>query len=221
MQQYKKLLLTGLVALSSISIANAVCTPPTTLKCACQHPIINSEGKLACGEDYCAKNGKKCMPDGSCCETEKHCASSEQGLQCCADGQTCDATKGCVDGCEEGQLSCKIGTDAWCCDKGNTCGSSINSCNKCRNVEDISDENECSSCGWVWHFYANPDLDDGPVDIYRCFEGTPQLVEAHYSSSGEQGYTLYEFCPNGSYPFTCSSQEMPTGICRIATGYCK
>ena len=90
----KKLLLTSLIVLCLVSMANATCTPPTTLKCECQHPIINSEGKLACGEDYCAKNGKKCMPNGSCCEADKFCESS-LGKQCCPDGQSCDTTKGC------------------------------------------------------------------------------------------------------------------------------
>ena len=96
---HKKLLL-ATVLVSSIHIANATCTPPTTLKCNCAHPIINSEGKLACGASYCGD--KKCMPDGSCCETEKYCESSELGKQCCADGQTCDTTSGCIladDGC--------------------------------------------------------------------------------------------------------------------------
>ena len=102
----KKLLLTSFAVLSSIGLANAVCTPPTTLKCACQHPIIEN-GVLVCGPSYCGD--KKCMPDGSCCETEKYCESSV-GTQCCAEGQTCDATTGCVEEkdiealCTEGQI---------------------------------------------------------------------------------------------------------------------
>ena len=90
----KKLLLTSFAVLSSIGLANAVCTPPTTLKCACQHPTIEN-GLLVCGESYCGD--KKCMPDGSCCESDKYCESSEQGKQCCSDGQTCDTTTGCVE----------------------------------------------------------------------------------------------------------------------------
>ena len=92
----KKLLLASLISLSCINMANATCTPPTTLKCQCQHPIIDSNGKLACGEDYCAKNGKKCMPNGSCCETEKYCEVGNTKY-CCAEGQTCDTTSGCVE----------------------------------------------------------------------------------------------------------------------------
>lgn len=91
----KKLLLTGLISLYSIGMANAICTSPATLKCQCQHPIINSEGKLACGTSYCGD--KQCMPDGSCCETEKYCNSSGQGKQCCSTEQSCDTTKGCVE----------------------------------------------------------------------------------------------------------------------------
>ena len=89
----KKLLLTSFAVLSSIGLANAVCTPPTTLKCACQHPIIEN-GVLVCGPSYCGD--KKCMPDGSCCETEKYCESSV-GTQCCAEGQTCDTANGCIE----------------------------------------------------------------------------------------------------------------------------
>ena len=96
----KKILLTGLISLCSISAANAICTPPTTLKCECAHPIVNSEGKLACGTSYCGD--KKCMPNGACCETEKYCVSSEQGTQCCAENQSCDTTKGCVSPCGDG-----------------------------------------------------------------------------------------------------------------------
>ena len=91
----KKLLLTGLISLCSISVANAVCTPPTTLKCNCAHPIIDAEGKLACGTSYCGD--KKCMPDGSCCPEGNYCESTEQGKQCCSDGQSCNATTGCVE----------------------------------------------------------------------------------------------------------------------------
>ena len=90
----KKLLLSGLICMCSISIANALCTSPATLKCNCAHPIINSEGKLACGTSYCGN--KKCMPDGSCCETEKYCEVGDTKY-CCADNQTCDTTKGCIE----------------------------------------------------------------------------------------------------------------------------
>jgi len=89
----KKLLLTGLISLCSISVANAVCTPPTTLKCNCAHPIIDAEGKLACGTSYCGD--KKCMPDGSCCPEGNYCESTEEGKQCCSDGQSCNTITGC------------------------------------------------------------------------------------------------------------------------------
>ena len=46
--------------------------------CQCQHPIIDSNGKIACGEDYCAKNGKKCMKNGSCCNIP-----NEARTECC------------------------------------------------------------------------------------------------------------------------------------------
>ena len=90
----KKLLLTGLINFCCISIVNATCTPPTTLKCECAHPIIEN-GQLACGSSYCGD--KKCMPNGSCCETEKYCEVGDTKY-CCAEGQTCDTTSGCVEG---------------------------------------------------------------------------------------------------------------------------
>jgi len=90
----KKILLTGLISLCSISVANAACIPPTTLKCNCAHPIIDSEGKLACGASYCGD--KKCMPDGSCCETKKYCEVGDKKY-CCVDNQTCDTATGCVE----------------------------------------------------------------------------------------------------------------------------
>ena len=88
----KKFILLTTALLSSIS-AYAVCTPPTTLKCNCAHPIIEN-GVLACGASYCGD--KKCMPDGSCCESEKYCEVGDNKY-CCADGQTCDSTKGCIE----------------------------------------------------------------------------------------------------------------------------
>jgi len=102
---YKKLLLTTIL-LSSIHIANATCTPPTTLKCNCAHPIIDSEGKLACGSSYCGD--KKCMPDGSCCEPEKYCEVGDKKY-CCADNQTCDTTSGCIEKKDLATLCAKAG----------------------------------------------------------------------------------------------------------------
>ena len=66
----KKILLTSLIGLCSVSMANAICSPPTTLKCDCQHPIIEN-GVLVCGPSYCGD--KKCMPDGSCCPEANFC----------------------------------------------------------------------------------------------------------------------------------------------------
>jgi len=102
---HKKLLL-ATVLVSSIHIANATCTPPTTLKCNCAHPIINSEGKLACGSSYCGD--KKCMPDGSCCETEKYCEVGD-AKYCCAENQTCDTTAGCVNASTDFETICVNG----------------------------------------------------------------------------------------------------------------
>ena len=89
----KKILLTSLIGLCSISMANAVCTPPTTLKCDCQHPIIEN-GVLVCGPSYCGD--KKCMPDGSCCPEANFCQVGNSKY-CCAENQTCDTSIGCIE----------------------------------------------------------------------------------------------------------------------------
>ena len=88
----KKIILLTTALLSSVSVYGA-CNSTLDLGCRCQHPIINSEGKLACGEDYCAKVGKKCMSDGTCCESDKYC---EVTKECCSENQTCDNAKGCI-----------------------------------------------------------------------------------------------------------------------------
>ena len=106
----KKIILLTTALLSSIS-AYAVCTPPTTLKCNCAHPILEN-GVLACGASYCGD--KKCMPDGSCCESEKYCEVGDNKY-CCADGQTCDTTKGCVETANE----CNGKNDYTPCQNGN------------------------------------------------------------------------------------------------------
>ena len=89
----KKILLTSLIGLCSVSMANAVCTPPTTLKCDCQHPIIEN-GVLVCGPSYCGD--KKCMPDGSCCPEANFCQVGNSKY-CCTENQTCDTSTGCIE----------------------------------------------------------------------------------------------------------------------------
>ena len=122
----KKIILLTTALLSSIS-AYAVCTPPTTLKCNCAHPIIEN-GVLACGASYCGD--KKCMPDGSCCESEKYCEVGDNKY-CCADGQTCDTTKGCVETvneCLDGETPCSNELENWCCNNTNSCGENADEC---------------------------------------------------------------------------------------------
>lgn len=103
----RKILLSCVFCFCGFSFANAACTPPATLKCECQHPIIEN-GQLVCGPSYCAEN-TNCMPNGSCCPTANYCNSTEQGKQCCEEGQTCDTTKGCV----EGIFDCTNGLNKW------------------------------------------------------------------------------------------------------------
>ena len=110
-----------MLTLSFAPLAKGACTPPIGTSdnpCQCQHPVIEN-GILKCGPSYCGD--KKCMPNGSCCETEKYCSSSENGIQCCSETQTCDTTKGCVEGCsienciecDETKTSCKICADGY------------------------------------------------------------------------------------------------------------
>ena len=125
---HKKLLLTTIL-LSSIHMANATCTPPTTLKCNCAHPIINSAGELACGTSYCGD--KKCMPNGSCCPEDNYCESSEKGKQCCAEGQTCDTTSGCVEkACITDCTNQENGTE--CCTSSGVAGVCIKGTKDCQ-----------------------------------------------------------------------------------------
>ena len=177
---HKKLLL-ATVLVSSIHIANATCTPPTTLKCNCAHPIINSEGKLACGASYCGD--KKCMPDGSCCETEKYCESSELGKQCCADGQTCDTKSGCVEKpvatltCADASYKhCSLNGAEWCCayqSTGFDCGEIAYFCiNK-----DMPSEEDINSgyCGFAYGIALDSSELDGSMS-----QGDPDLAPVRY-----------------------------------------
>ena len=178
---YKKLLLTTIL-LSSIHIANATCTPPTTLKCNCAHPIIDSEGKLACGTSYCGD--KKCMPDGSCCEPEKYCEVGDKKY-CCADNQTCDTTSGCVEkvveecfGKENGiYCSAAEGKDGACYD-----GFCITSCLEYANIKSAyadclnSAPNRCSPCGVESNCRIDVEVqtsDDAPIG--QCIDGQTLL----------------------------------------------
>ena len=117
-----------MLLLSSVSVY-AACYPLWGSKdrpCQCQYPIIDSNGKIGCGEDYCAKNGKKCMPNGGCCDIEKYCETSEKGKQCCNSSETCDTRNGCVNAvCENiycGDGECQNGVcvaeDGTTCEEG-------------------------------------------------------------------------------------------------------
>ena len=189
----KKLLLTSLISLSSIGIANALCTPPATLKCECAHPIVNSEGKLACGTSYCGD--KKCMPNGACCETEKFCISLEQGTQCCAENQSCDTTMGCVEGKADIETLCaKAGgtiieatsgtfcmrnvkmswydAEEWCLNNGMTMPALNEMCPSCDGTTYSGGcSRKCSELsgngsGYVWSASLNP---DGSASAFLVF----------------------------------------------------
>lgn len=166
----RKILLSCVFCFCGFSFANAACTPPATLKCECQHPIIEN-GQLVCGPSYCAEN-TNCMPNGSCCPTANYCNSTEQGKQCCEEGQTCDTTKGCVEEMmpevcagvfETNGISFCMSTDwmsrakalTWCSDNGMTLASMNDICpswdgtygfDKCPKLA----ESDSGFYTWVW-----------------------------------------------------------------------
>ena len=145
----KKLLLASLISLSCINIAKASCTPPTTLKCQCQHPIIDSNGKLACGEDYCAKNGKKCMPNGSCCEEAKFC-----GGDCCSENEICDTASN----------TCQPSAVGNC--KGKTWSVYPYMMGTSNATQVNAEKAECEACGYTWEVIT--DFNDNVSTMQGC-----------------------------------------------------
>lgn len=114
----KILLLTTAVLLSSASVY-AVCNPNLPV-CQCAYPEMKN-GIIGCSETYC-KTGTKCMPDGSCCPSEKFCGSN-----CCAENeicntstQTCEATLTCK---SDEEVCSNSAGEQWCCTVG-TCSTS-------------------------------------------------------------------------------------------------
>ena len=121
-----KMLLAFVSSLTLISTANAACTPlgagSKNEPCECALPVFEN-GRIKCGPSYCGE--KRCMPNGSCCEVERYCESTEKGKQCCSENQECYAVEGCLV-CIENTI------------KG-TCG-------VCQNEKWVDDSDLCSAC---------------------------------------------------------------------------
>ena len=185
----KKIILLTTALLSSVSVYGA-CNSTLDLGCRCQHPIINSEGKLACGEDYCAKVGKKCMSDGTCCESDKYC---EVTKECCSENQTCDTISGCVE-----NNTCSSDTDC----ASNLCNTSTGKC--CPQIDGLPETivlYENKNAGIV---IKSP--------LYNIYEGRCSLgisISAHF------GVDEWCDCPIGDevdQRFECLSQSC-SNIC--------
>ena len=189
----KKFILLTTALLSSANVWGA-CTPPITFKCNCAHPIIEN-GQLACGTSYCGD--KKCMPDGSCCETNNYCESNI-GKQCCSDSQTCDATNGCVEAVNE----CNGKNDYTLCQNGNgycyegyclTRGSLHSQCTQLVNIRNSLEYCEAGAALSCWKENEF---------ICHTFEAgdPPKIYEECYSASirpeGEYEYEMSQ-CPSG------------------------
>ena len=208
----KKLLLTCLISLSSIGIANALCTPPATLKCECAHPIINAEGKLACGASYCGD--KKCMPNGSCCPEANFCQVGNDKY-CCAEGQTCDTASGCVDAKENIETLCANGggtiisassgsfckskdpmdwyqAKEWCLNNGMTMPTMYEMCPSWDGNIGNGKCSELSGKGinWVWSATIYPD--DSESAFYVSLSNG--YVDYYYRYDGGLYYGHYAFC---------------------------
>ena len=104
--------------LSSEVYSASSCTPDFVPKCKCQFPVYDGK-ELKCGDDYCAKKGKTCMNNGSCCTTP-----NQAKTQCCDtngngvanDDTCCPALE--TEGCEtevDTTTGCKV-----CKEKGST-----------------------------------------------------------------------------------------------------
>ena len=203
----KKLLLTGLISLCSISVANAVCTPPTTLKCNCAHPIIDAEGKLACGTSYCGD--KKCMPNGSCCETEKYCQVGNDKY-CCSEGQTCDTTSGCVEG--------KADIETLCANAGGTIitASSGTFCMSNDYMTWYEAEEWCSSIGMTMPtMYEMCPSWDGKIGFGLCPElSGPGTYFAWSATANGSGEAFNVILSGGDVGTTLTKESVYSAFCR-------
>ena len=133
----KKLLLTTLICLSSISITNAMCVPsPIPAPCKCAHPIIEN-GHLACGPTYCP-NDTTCMLNGACCKTEKVCGSLS--TKCCKDNENCIDGISC---CPDNKPYVDASGNCVECTTNEHCMKTTDSCGICSNGTCVASDAKC------------------------------------------------------------------------------
>ncbi len=83
--------------------------------------------------------------DGYCC------ASKSESQDCCeAAGETWNNGV-CGQACNvDTQHECTSGTDTWCCNNGQSCGSTIGQCVNCNYSNPPTSQTACEACGWEW-----------------------------------------------------------------------
>ena len=179
----KIVLLTSLIGLCSISMANAMCTPTgvNIEKCECAHPIIEN-GHLACGPTYCP-TGTTCMPLGNCCKTEKVCGSLS--TECCKDDETCIDGISC---CTDDKPYLDANGNCVECTTNEHCMQTTDSCGICSNGTCVASDAKC------------------PQTMY-CDENFACMCDVGYTTcSDSECCSSSQTCVNGT---KCCSTETP------------
>ena len=160
--------------LSSEAYCASSCTPDFVPKCKCQFPVYDGK-ELKCGDDYCAKNGKICMNNGSCCTTP-----NQAKTQCCDtngngvanDDTCCPALE--TEGCET-----EVDTTTGC----NVCKKEVNDC------EGKSDYTSCKNGnGYCYQEYC---LTRGSLN-YQCTQWIAIMNTVEYANKGSSGNNFFE-----------------------------
>ena len=179
----KIVLLTSLIGLCSISMANAMCTPTgvNIEKCECAHPIIEN-GHLACGPTYCP-TGTTCMPLGNCCKTEKVCGSLS--TECCKDDETCIDGISC---CTDDKPYLDANGNCVECTTNEHCMQTTDSCGICSNGTCVASDAKC------------------PQTMY-CDENFACMCDVGYTTcSDSECCSSFQTCVNGT---KCCSTNTP------------
>ena len=109
------------------------------------------------------------------------CASKSESQACCeAAGETWNNGT-CGQSCNaDTQHECTNDTDSWCCEIGQSCGSTKGQCNACNAASAKNNETLCKNCGWDWVYtfvmYDNQ-------ENFAC--GGTKWCQARYGSGGD------------------------------------
>ena len=206
-------------------ICSATCCP-TPNKCinglCCDTP--NTDATECCSYGV-GVDGECCPIDPNTCTIGSY--SDENGCTvCCLPVQDCPNgtikdENGCVvckEGCDEDtQHSCTNGTDTWCCNNGQSCGSNKGECNSCGNVfnnycfksrdtDSCTAENStiCQNCGYDLALVGV--LDDAypeyRTEIYGCGGQKSCSAGETWKLDSNEGKLGYGCVPN-SYVACC------------------